>query len=1180
MQPGIFLSHNSRDKTLVESLRHLLEARGLPAWLDRDSIPEHAPPEVWMPHVRAAVDHHPVALICLGPHGFGPIHQREVDAILPAFYADETRRVVPVLLPGARPEEVPALLRPFTLVDLRGVAQPSDGATLRPGPWLDALVELAGGLDQRRLPPDLDPSAPAVETPALGSPYRGLRVFERTHRDLFFGRAADVARLMNRVGEASTAGRRFLVLTGSSGAGKSSLVLAGLLPTVERYGLPKKDEPDQWVAASTRVLRVGERPALEVLAEATGLTVTDLEAELPADFDPYREGPCEALARALVEPVLLVVDQAEELFTGERTPERTHQRDLFLAHLLRAAHHPDRACTVLLTVRADHLVQLFDHSPALNQAMTTGQIVLPDLRHDTRRLAIEGPARLAGRGFEAGVVPDLVRALDAQPGHLPLLQFALDQWWRSTPSGDLSRATYDTIGGLEGAIAHHADATLDRLEDRTQALHLLEDLVHLGEGTADTRRPRPRAELQPAGLVEQLLEARLLTAQEAWIELAHDSLVRHWPTLRTHIDKVREVLRTDRQTEDLARGWEKGGGELLKGPRLKLLDERMKRPGRAPSQLLRRFHEASAKARTRRRWTWGTGSAVILATLAAVGTVAFVQNRNAAEQGRIAAERLDKGIEVAARIGLRVQNELTDSRDVPTLRNQLLADMAELLRTLDPQAEYAKAQRMEAARLGLLGDGLKEAGDLPEARTHYEAALAIAQRLAETEAGQDVWLDLSVHHDALGDLARAMGDLPQAHTHYEAAQIIRKRVTEADPRNTDGQRGLSISHHNLGILAVAAGDLAGARTHYETAQAIARRLAEADSSNPQWQRDLAVGHINLGDLAVTAGDRVEARTQYAASHEISKRLAEADPRNTKWQRDLSISHNKLGDLARATGDLAEARAQYDARQAIAKRLAETDPSNTEWQRDLSVGHDKLGDLARTRGDLAEARVQYEASEATTRRLAAADPLNARWQRDLSICHNKLGDLARAAGDLIGASTHYEADLAIAQRLAEVDPSNAQWQRDWAISHIKLGDLAAARGDLPAVHPRYEAGHAIFKRLAETDPSSAQGQGDLVASYQRLATLETRSGNFAGARLHLDTALALLAHRLAEGGEAVKNALFLRLLAAAIEAKAGDATASAAHVAEARRLLAILDARGEFQGDAKLDQIRGQLNPRP
>jgi tetratricopeptide (TPR) repeat protein len=283
-----------------------------------------------------------------------------------------------------------------------------------------------------------------------------------------------------------------------------------------------------------------------------------------------------------------------------------------------------------------------------------------------------------------------------------------------------------------------------------------------------------------------------------------------------------------------------------------------------------------------------------------------------------------------------------------------------------------------------------------------------ASRAAADPGNAGAQRDLSVSHSKMGDLAVAAGDSASAQTHYQACLAISQRLVEADPGNAGAQRDLSASHNKMGDLAVVAGDSASAQTHYQTSLKIRQRLAAADPGNAGTQRDLSVSHSRMGDLAVAAGDSASAQTHYQAYLEISQRLADADPGNAGAQRDLSVSHSRMGDLAVAAGDSASAQTHYQACLEISQRLADADPGNAGAQRDLSVSHSRMGDLAVAAGDSASAQTHYQACLEISQRLADADPGNTGAQRDLSVSHSRMGDLAARARDNIDTGTKLSA----------------------------------------------------------------------------------------------------------------------------------------------------------------------------
>ncbi len=175
-----------------------------------------------------------------------------------------------------------------------------------------------------------------------------------------------------------------------------------------------------------------------------------------------------------------------------------------------------------------------------------------------------------------------------EPGALPLLSHALlETWQRRDPAENrLTLAGYTEAGGVQGAIAKTAESTYQQLPADQQkiARSIFLRLTELGEGTQDTRRRAALAELLPQNdsrtTVEQVLktlaDARLLTTSEDGAEVAHEALIRQWPTLQSWLNEDRDGLRLHRQLTEAAQIWannEQDQSYLYRGGRLKQVQE-------------------------------------------------------------------------------------------------------------------------------------------------------------------------------------------------------------------------------------------------------------------------------------------------------------------------------------------------------------------------------------------------------------------------------------------------------------------------------------------------------------------------------------------------------------------------------------------------------------------------------
>ena len=342
---------------------------------------------------------------------------------------------------------------------------------------------------------------------------------------LFFGREKVVEDVLGRM-----APGRLLAVVGASGSGKSSLLRAGVAAAVLAGEVDRVDH--------ATVLTPGPEAVLEVA-------------------DTARE--------------LVIVDQFEELFTLCDDPAR---RDAYVDQLLALSS------AVVIGVRADLYGMLSGHAE-LARAVAANQVLLGAMTDTELERAIIEPARVAGLRLEPGLVDLILRDVAREPGALPLLSHALRVTWERRDGRTLTVEGYRESGGVASAISQTADAVVATLPADRRALirNLFLRLTELGEGIEDTRRRVEVDELVPEGaspdevrdLLDRLAEARLVTLGEGTAEVAHEVLIRQWPTLRAWLEEDRAGLRLHRRLGNAARLWDAGGreaGDLYRGTRL------------------------------------------------------------------------------------------------------------------------------------------------------------------------------------------------------------------------------------------------------------------------------------------------------------------------------------------------------------------------------------------------------------------------------------------------------------------------------------------------------------------------------------------------------------------------------------------------------------------------------------
>jgi AAA ATPase domain/PDZ domain len=414
-----------------------------------------------------------------------------------------------------------------------------------------------------------------------GSPFRGLKPFDIDDALIFCGRTQAVTDLLDLLRRRAAAGRPFALVMGRSGAGKSSLVRAGLLPMLTqpsvihgaiawRRGVFRPSDVAGRPVAALAAAIVSESALPEIAAGATDAgALAKLLGENPAAVAPLirlalaRVGET---ARAALPPgsegdarLVLVIDQFEEIFTQEGV--QSTDRAAFVAALQALAGSGQ--VWIVATIRADFYPRCQDLPSAFLELCPRDAVfeLMPPTPEEISQM-IRRPARLAGLDFEKRVdhdegLDDVLRdAAIANPGSLPLLQFALDELYSRAGAGRILRfKDYEQMGRVEGALQERAETELKALaEDAQAALPLvLSHLVQLDlkTGAVAQRRlsyARVAADPDCRALIDWFVDKRLFESDrgsdgEAVIGVAHEALLRGWKRARDWIERNQAFLR-------------------------------------------------------------------------------------------------------------------------------------------------------------------------------------------------------------------------------------------------------------------------------------------------------------------------------------------------------------------------------------------------------------------------------------------------------------------------------------------------------------------------------------------------------------------------------------------------------------------------------------------------------------
>ena len=494
-----------------------------------------------------------------------------------------------------------------------------------------------------------EPAEPSASGPRWdgGCPYRGLLPYDQAHAAVFCGRERLTAELAGLL-----AGTGIVMVTGASGAGKTSLLRAGLVPALAR-GVQVPGSQG-WPVVS---LTVTARPLTDLAAGLARLDNRDPAAVRQRLADA--PGQAHLLIRELTRNaarLVLIIDQFERVFAADGAQERA-ERAAFVDALSAAAARPagprgEPPARVVIAVRGDY----WDRCATLPQlvgAMERDQLVVGPMPDAGLRRAITGPAGASGLRVESALIEAMVADTSAAGASLPMLSQALALTWENREDSRLTRAGYDRAGRVAGAIETGAEAVYARLTEDQQAIarDVLRQMTAVDRDGRLVRRPVSSAgrDRRADAVLGALAQGRLVVLGDGTAEIAHDALLQAWPRLRGWLEEDQSSLILYGQlTKDTAR-WRQDGKDssrLYRGVQLAAAREAARvwaaDPGRYPAlpaaeaEFLRASGRAGTRRRRGRRTLAGALVLLLLAALAGAG-LAVRSARDDASRQRTAA---------------------------------------------------------------------------------------------------------------------------------------------------------------------------------------------------------------------------------------------------------------------------------------------------------------------------------------------------------------------------------------------------------------------------------------------------------------------------------------------------------------------------------------------------------------
>jgi WD40 repeat protein len=768
-----------------------------------------------------------------------------------------------------------------------------------------------------------------------------LRAFTPDEAPIFYGRDAETDDLIDKLRE-----NRLVAVVAASGAGKSSLVGAGLIPRLKANAIegskdwmvPEMDgEPGQryWIGLRFTPGELGADPFMALankLSPMVSRTPRGIAEMLTSDprsitelLDPLFVGK-PAWAEALI-----FIDQFEELYTLADERYRTPFIEMLVAI---AGSVRTRA---ILTLRADFYARCVENG-TLAALLKTGTLPLSTAGPAALYEMISKPAERAGLTFEPGLVDRILRDTGSDPGALALLAYALDELYNTRDGDVLTEAAYDALGGVQRAIGERAENIYENLPESAHAglQDLFHELVEVDAPGEPTRRRAAKGRItgspSSAELVRRFTDARLLVEDrrelgEGVVEVAHEALLRTWSRLVEWIVNEESDLRLRRQVEQSARDWQSAPDAtkadfLLAGGRLQEATNLLKR---YPAEnYVQQYITASTDAETARR----------------------NEDERRKRELQVAASRADVATERAKEASARASRRTRIAVGVIALAvfvgvvAVILISIAQNDRVAAQQQADEAGRTVAAANTTLtpVGSTLTAVGSTLVAGNNQLATATIAQGRAERGATSA----FGVQQEAQTAAVAAQQAQSTAVIARNAAQTV---AVEAQVQSTnamlqaqraqqdaaDAQTAVGYAQTQMGFVAATLTPIA------PTLTAIAGTLSGAQQAGRNAQTDIAVIQSTLTPIPITltAVDvTLQAGLEAAADGstqvaEVQRDLTQIAPAQTQIAQAIAtltpiqetlVAAQLTAVVAEERIGEADARAETSDRQAIAARL--------------------------------------------------------------------------------------------------------------------------------------------------------------------------------------------------------------------------------------------------------------------
>lgn len=797
-----------------------------------------------------------------------------------------------------------------------------------------------------------------------GNPYVGLAAFDEKHADVFCGRGGMIDRLLVAMRNQIENHRRFVILVGASGSGKTSLLRAGVIPLLTRdngfdgmqalssatcdLSAAPDGDPMSALAASLATWSISGRSVF------SSPTLDDLKKDLierPGSIaasieEGFLRCPKRSVAEQPLIHLILTIDHAEALVSIARRDKRALDDFMLVLHAI----CDSRRSLVTMVVRSDYYPGLIEALPDLaDMKAGDGHIDVTPPRSPDITEMIRTPAARAGINFEIdgqGLDDVLRDATREQPDALPLLQHTLHALYESCKdTGVITFAAYQELGDLETAIANHAEAVYMSLDEgvRDTLDGVLKKLVLINVGSEDATACSPLLDKifgEEHTLVEAFVSARLFVKKidesgNPRFGVTHEALLRRWPRAEIWTKNNKRILQAKALLTQAANEWEKRG----RNP------DHLINPGQPLTDAIE------------------------------------VKNHHCAELSRSELDYIEASAS-SSRIKRRVRRIsvialilLTATSIAMTIDSRVSSGKAE--------ARRLQTQDMHNFTITELAKKIEPTGNLEQLESISEKSISHYKNQPTSEMRAPDFLNYSRSLRILGRVRSAQGKFPEAKWLLAKSAEEAAKAIEVENENGDAWFELSQTIFYLGEIEFNSKNFEGADKKWMSYLAVSRKFTSSHQNDTKWLMEESFALNSLGSSSLRQNNPDIALNYFRASEKIKRRIFKLDENNLEHRFEWIDSRSWIGSALQAKGSLRIAAQSYDsAIQDLRNLIGKKKNSNT-WKLRLANYLMLSAQIENSIGNNEKAMKSAAESVRIMEKLNSIEPENKEWEDDLN-----------------------------------------------------------------------------------------------------------------------------------------------------------------------------------------------------